>query len=66
MYLLLLCDAMYDFVYLFVRRSVRDSHWSRDYREGTRIRVFYENPGFYMVGQESWKSTRTKGGLNSP
>jgi hypothetical protein len=24
--LLLLCDAMYDFVYLSVRRSVRDSH----------------------------------------
>jgi hypothetical protein len=38
---------MYDFVYLSVRRSVRDSHWSRDYRDGTGIRVFYENPGFY-------------------
>jgi hypothetical protein len=38
---------MYDFVYHSVRRSVRDSHWSRDYRDGTGIRVFYENPGFY-------------------
>jgi hypothetical protein len=38
---------MYDFVYLSVRRSVRDSHLSRDYRDGTGIRVFYENPGFY-------------------
>jgi hypothetical protein len=38
---------MYDFVYLSVRRSVRDSHWSRDYRDGTGIRIFYENPGFY-------------------
>jgi hypothetical protein len=39
---------MYDFVYLSVIRSVRDSHWSRDYREGTGIRIFYENPGFYI------------------
>jgi hypothetical protein len=39
---------MYDFVYLSVRRSVRDSRWSRDYRDGTGIRVFYENPGFYI------------------
>jgi hypothetical protein len=38
---------MYDFVYVSVRHSVRDSHWSRDYRDGTGIRVFYENPGFY-------------------
>jgi hypothetical protein len=38
---------MYDFVYLSVRRSVRDSHWSRDYRDGTGIRIFYENAGFY-------------------
>jgi hypothetical protein len=38
---------MYDFVYLSVRRSVRDSHWSKDYRDGIGIRVFYENPGFY-------------------
>jgi hypothetical protein len=38
---------MYDFVYLSVRRSVRGSHWSRDYRDGTGIRIFYENPGFY-------------------
>jgi hypothetical protein len=30
-----------------VRRSVRDSHWSRDYRDGTGIRILYENPGFY-------------------
>jgi hypothetical protein len=42
---------MYDFVYLSVRRSVRDSHWSRDYRDGTGIRVFYENPGFYRPSQ---------------
>jgi hypothetical protein len=41
---------MYDFVYLSVRRSVRDSHRSRDYRDGTGIRVFYENPGFYRCG----------------
>jgi hypothetical protein len=41
---------MYDFVYLSVRRSVRDSHWSRDYRDGTGIRDFYENSGFYTVG----------------
>jgi hypothetical protein len=40
---------MYDFVYLSVRRSVRDSHCSRDYRDGTGIRVFYENPGFYKA-----------------
>jgi hypothetical protein len=40
---------MYDFVLLSVRRSVRDSHWSRDYREGTGIRVFYENLGFYTL-----------------
>jgi hypothetical protein len=40
---------MYDFVYLCVRRSVRDSHRSRDYRDGTGIRIFYENPGFYKV-----------------
>jgi hypothetical protein len=40
---------MYDFVYLSVRRSVRDSHWSRDYRGGTGIRIFYENPGFYKA-----------------
>jgi hypothetical protein len=40
---------MYDFVYRSVRRSVRDSHWSRDYRDGTGIRVFYENPGFYKL-----------------
>jgi hypothetical protein len=38
---------MYDFVYLSVRRSVRDSHCFRDYRNGKGIRVFYENPGFY-------------------
>jgi hypothetical protein len=38
---------MYDFVYLSVRRSVRDSHWSSDYRDGTGNRIFYENPGFY-------------------
>jgi hypothetical protein len=38
---------MYDLVYLSVRRSVRDSHGSRDYRDGTGIRVFYENQGFY-------------------
>jgi hypothetical protein len=44
---------MYDFVYLSVKRSVRDSHWSRDYRDGTGIRVFYENPGFYKDGG-SW------------
>jgi hypothetical protein len=44
---------MYDFVYHSVRRSVRDSHWSRDYRDGTAIRVFYENPGFYMT-QHGW------------
>jgi hypothetical protein len=43
---------MYDFVYLSVRRSVRDSHWSRDYRDGTGIRVFYENPGFYRYPLE--------------
>jgi hypothetical protein len=43
---------MYDFVMLFVRRSVRDSHWSRDYRDGTGIRVFYENLGFYIVNQD--------------
>jgi hypothetical protein len=40
---------MYDFVYLSVRRSVRDSHWSRDYHDGTGIRVSYENPGFYRT-----------------
>jgi hypothetical protein len=40
---------MYDFVYLSVRRSVRDSHSSRDYRDGTRIQIFYENPGFYTI-----------------
>jgi hypothetical protein len=39
------CD---DFVYSSVRRSVRDSHWSKDYRDGTGIRIFYENPGFYI------------------
>jgi hypothetical protein len=38
---------MYVFVYLYMGRSVRDSHWSRDYRDGTGIRVFYENPRFY-------------------
>jgi hypothetical protein len=38
---------MYDFVYLSVRHSVRDSHWSSDYRDGTGIRVFDENLGFY-------------------
>jgi hypothetical protein len=38
---------MYDFVYLSVRRSLRDSRWSRDYRDGTGTRIFYENPGFY-------------------
>jgi hypothetical protein len=41
------CDAMYDFAYLSVRRYVRDSHWSKDYHDGTGIRIFYENPGFY-------------------
>jgi hypothetical protein len=41
---------MYDFVYLPVRRYVRDSHGSRDYRDGTGIRVFYENLGFYNKG----------------
>jgi hypothetical protein len=46
---------MYDFVYLSVRRSVRDSHWFRDYREGTGIRVFYENPGFYIISQGGLK-----------
>jgi hypothetical protein len=40
---------MYDFVYLSVRRFVRDSHWSRDYRDNTGIRVFYENLGFYKT-----------------
>jgi hypothetical protein len=35
---------MYDFVYLLVRRSVRD----RDYRDGTGVRIFYEKPGFYI------------------
>jgi hypothetical protein len=49
--LLSLCDAMYDFAYLSVRRSVRDSHCSSDYRDGTGIRIFYENPGFYSVVQ---------------
>jgi hypothetical protein len=48
---MLLCDAMYDFVLLSLRRSVRDSHWSRDYRDGTGIQVFYENPGFYTTCQ---------------
>jgi hypothetical protein len=37
---------MYDFVMLSVRRFVRDRHWSRDYRDGTGIQVFYENLGF--------------------
>jgi hypothetical protein len=40
---------MYDFAYLSVRRSVRDSHWSKDYRDCTRIRVLYENQGFYKA-----------------
>jgi hypothetical protein len=40
---------MYDFVYLSVRRSVRDSHWSRDYHDGTGIWVFYEKTGFYIA-----------------
>jgi hypothetical protein len=44
---------MYDFVYYSVRRSVRDSHWSGDYRDGTRIRIFYENPGFYTHAEEN-------------
>jgi hypothetical protein len=38
---------MYDFMYLSVRRSVHDSHRSKDYRDATGIWVFYENPGFY-------------------
>jgi hypothetical protein len=38
---------MNDFVLLSVRRSVRDSHGSKDYRDGIGIQVFYENPGFY-------------------
>jgi hypothetical protein len=38
---------MYDFVYFSVRRSVRDRHWSRDYRDGIGIQIFYGNPGFY-------------------
>jgi hypothetical protein len=49
---------MYDYVYLSVRRSVRDSHWSRDYRDGTGIRVFYENPGFYIPAPANSNSTR--------
>jgi hypothetical protein len=40
---------MYDFEYLSMWRSVRDSHWSRDYRDGIGIRIFYENPGFYTL-----------------
>jgi hypothetical protein len=36
-----MCDAMYDFVFLSVKRSVRDSHLSRDYRDGTGIRVLH-------------------------
>jgi hypothetical protein len=36
---------MYDFVYLSVRHSVRDSHWSRDYRDGTGIWVFLWKSG---------------------
>jgi hypothetical protein len=47
-----MCDAMYDSVLLSVRRSVRDSHWSIDYRDCTGIQVFYENPGFYI--NDSW------------
>jgi hypothetical protein len=43
---------MYDFVYLSVRRSVRDSHWSRDYRDGTGFRIFCENPGFYTETED--------------
>jgi hypothetical protein len=49
---------MYDLVYLSVRRSVRDSHWSRDYRDDIGIRVFYKNPGFYTtfiyLGYSPW------------
>jgi hypothetical protein len=37
---------MYDFVYLSMRHFVRDSHWSRDYRDDTGIRVFFEIRGF--------------------
>jgi hypothetical protein len=44
---------MYDFVYLSVRRSVRDSHRSRDYRDGIGIQVFYENPEFYTREKEN-------------
>jgi hypothetical protein len=40
------CDVWF-FLY-FVMCSVRDSHWSRDYRRGTGTRVFHtENPGCY-------------------
>jgi hypothetical protein len=51
---------MYDFVYPSVRRSVRGSHWSRDYRDGTGIRVFYENPGFYNTGTRHQGTTQNK------
>jgi hypothetical protein len=59
---------MYDFVYHSVRRSVRDSHGSRDYRDGTGIRVFYENPGFYMKEEDAWSGgagvRRRQGDMN--
>jgi hypothetical protein len=51
-------------VYLSVRRSVRDSHWSRDYRDGTGIRVFYENPGFYT--QRGAKPPKKVGSKTQP
>jgi hypothetical protein len=66
--LMLLCDVMYDFAYLSVRRSIRESHWSKDYRDVTGIRVFFENPRFYshtlaaMVGPVWW----SHGGVPEP
>jgi hypothetical protein len=55
---MLLCDAMFDFVIFCVKRSVRDSHLSMDYRDGSWIRVFYENLGFYSEIDEGDKKMR--------
>jgi hypothetical protein len=45
--------CVYGCVLLSVIRFVRDSHWSRVYRKGTGIRVFFENPGFYTTPSPS-------------
>jgi hypothetical protein len=43
---------MYNFVYLSVRRSVRNSHWFRDYRDGTGFSGFIWKSEVLLIGQE--------------